>query len=129
MAVIEGAVRSWPPVERLAIRWTFPTWQLDTEADPRKLWTARNTRDRQSREDKDVHLDEDRQVIVNAMVATPGPQTKTFIRDSTRIGNPRFGFAWASLLTDGTITGVGKIKKGNGQSYDSFILSRQEPEQ
>ncbi|MFZ1935328.1 MAG: AAA family ATPase [Thermoguttaceae bacterium] len=129
VAVIEGAVRSWPPVERLAIRWTFPTWQLDTEADPRKLWTARNTRDRQSREDKDVHLDEDRQVIVNAMVATPGPQTKTFIRDSTRIGNPRFGFAWASLLTDGTITGVGKIKKGNGQSYDSFILSRQEPEQ
>ena len=41
VAVVEAVVRSWPPVERFCIRWEYPAWQLDTEADPRRLWTAR----------------------------------------------------------------------------------------
>ena len=126
VAVIEAVVRSWPPVDRLAIRWDFPVWELANDADPRKLWGARNARDRQSRENKDIHLDEDRQSIVNAMVATPGPQTQTFIRDSARVGNPRFGFAWASLIADGTIIDGGKVVKGNNRTFDAFVLSHQE---
>jgi hypothetical protein len=126
VAVIEAVVRSWPPVERFAVRWSFPTWQLDSEADPRKLLVARTAKDRANRENKDVHLSEDRQAIVNVMMGMAGPETKTFIRDSTRIGNPRFGYAWASLITDGTITAAGKVKKGNNQSFDAFVLSHQE---
>ncbi len=123
VAVIEAVVRSWPPVEPLAIRWTFPIWQLDTEADPRKL---RKPRERASRESKDLHLDEDRKAIVGAMVQTGTPQTKSHIRDNARIGNPRFGFAWASLLEDGTITNAGEVRKGNNRAYESFTLA---PEQ
>ena len=37
VAVIEAAVRSFPPVAPIAVRWTFPLWELDTAADPRKL--------------------------------------------------------------------------------------------
>lgn len=129
VAVIEAVVRSWPPVDRLAIRWNFPIWELANDADPRKLWGTRNARDRQSRENKDIHLDEDRKAIVNAMVAAPDRQTKTDIRDSARVGNPRFGFAWQSLITDGTILSAGNITKGNNRSYESFTLSHQESDQ
>jgi hypothetical protein len=129
VAVIEAVVRSWPPVDRFAIRWGFPIWDRDDQADPRKLWGASNARERQARENKDIHLKEDRQAIVSAMVAHSGPQTKTFVRDSTRLGNPRFGYAWTSLITDNTLTAVGKVKKGNGQSYESFVLSASEAEE
>jgi len=111
------------------MRWSFPTWQLDSQADPRKLWGPRNARDRQSRENKDIHLKEDRQVIVNAMVGLLGPETQTSIRNSAKFGNPRFGYAWASLIKDGTIIAAGKVKKGNNRLYEAFVLSRQEPEQ
>ena len=60
------------------------------------------------------------------MVSLPGPETKTAIRDLARICNPRFGYAWAALLADGTITTAGTICKGNSRAYDGFILSRQE---
>jgi len=129
VAVIEAVVRSWPPVDRLAIRWSFPAWQLDNEADPRKLRKPQTARERQNRENRDVHLKEDRQAIVNAMVDLPGPETQTFIRDSIRLGNPRFGFAWASLIKDGSIIAAGQVKKGNNRPYDAFIFSRQEPDQ
>ena len=124
VAVIQAVVRSWPPVEPLAIRWTFPTWQLDTEADPRKL---RKPRGRTSREDKDRHLDEDRQAIVDAMHALGRPETKTCIRDAAAFGNPRFRYAWASLLKDRTVVPLeGQITKSNGQSYDAFKLSSED---
>ena len=126
VAVIEAAVRSWPPVERLAIRWTFPIWQLDTAVDPRKL---QKPRERSCREDKDIHLNEDRQGIVNVMVSATEPQTKTAIRDIARIGNPRFGYAWASLIADDTITDAGQVKRGNNRAYDGFILSHKETDE
>ena len=121
VAVIEAVVRSWPPVNPIAIRWTFPAWELDSGADPRKI---QRSRERTSRENKDVHLAEDRQSVVNAMVQNPGPQTKTFIRDTTRIGNPRFGFAWASLIADSTVVSSGDVQKGNNRTYEGFILSQ-----
>jgi hypothetical protein len=35
--VLEAAVRSWPPVEPLALRWTFPIWSPAAELDPTRL--------------------------------------------------------------------------------------------
>ena len=121
VAVIEAVVRSFPPVDRLAIRFDFPAWFLDRQVDPRAI---RKPRERSSREDKDRHLDADRQAIINAMVAAESPQTKTFIRDTARVSNPRFGFAWASLLNDGTITpSEDKVIKGNGRTYEGFVIA------
>ena len=36
-AVLEAAVRSWPPVEPRALRWTFPVWTPDDTLDPQQL--------------------------------------------------------------------------------------------
>ncbi len=36
-AVLEAAVRSWPPVEPRVLRWTFPVWTPDPELDPEQL--------------------------------------------------------------------------------------------
>jgi hypothetical protein len=126
VGVLEAVVRSFPPVEPLAIRWDFPVWHLDTEADPRNL---RRPRERKIRDDKDRHLDGDRQAIVQAMHDAGEPQTKTFIRDLARISNPRFGFAWASLLGDKTVIQFEEqIRKTNGKKYDAFVLSGEEIE-
>ena len=127
VAVVEAVVRSWPPVERFCMRWEYPAWQLEPEADPRKLWVPPSARDR-AKESRDAHMDEDRQAIVNAMLKMAEPQTKTFIRDSS-IGNPRFGIAWASLITDKTVVSTGTVRKGNNRPYDGFILNPEKGEQ
>lgn len=125
-AVVEAVVRSFPPVEPLVIRWNFPIWELDSEADPKAL---RRAGERGNKEDKDRHLDTDRQAIVNVMHDAKVPQTKTDVRDLARIGNPRFGFAWASLIADKTIIqSEGVITKGNNRQYEAFTLSEGEDE-
>lgn len=35
--VLEAAVRSWPPVEPMALRWLFPLWKPDPDLDPALL--------------------------------------------------------------------------------------------
>jgi hypothetical protein len=126
VAVVDAVVRSWPPVDRFCIRWEYPAWQL-AAADPRKLWVPPSARDR-AKENRDAHQEEDRQVIVNAMHVMAEPQTKTFIRDSS-VGNPRFGCAWASLITDKTVVSAGIIRKGNNRPYEGFILNPEKGEQ
>jgi hypothetical protein len=119
VSVIEAAVRSFPPVAPIAVRWNFPLWELDG-ADPRKL---KGLQTKNTAQEKNARLEKDRQTIVNAMVRIAEPETKTFIRDLAGLGNPHFGFAWTSLIADKTITAVGRTKKGNGQQYDIFALS------
>lgn len=36
-AVLEAAVRSFPPVEPLPLRWSFPLWHSDHEVDPKAV--------------------------------------------------------------------------------------------
>jgi hypothetical protein len=128
VAVVEAVVRSWPPVERFCIRWEYPAWQLEPEADPRKLWGPPSARDR-AKESRDAHLQEDRQSLVNVMVKMSEPQTKTFIRDASTIGNPRFNMAWASLITDKTVVSAEVVHKGNNRPYQGFILNPEKGEQ
>jgi len=35
--VLDAAVRSWKPVAPLALRWDYPLWQVDENADPARL--------------------------------------------------------------------------------------------
>ena len=121
VAVLEGVVRSFPPLDRLAIRFDFPAWFLDREADPNAI---RRTRDRSNAADKDRHLEDDRKSIIEALVTLGGAQTKSSIRDTARVSNPRFGFAWASLMNDGAIIESDHpIVKGNNRSYEGFMLA------
>ncbi len=52
--VMEAAVRSFPPIEPLPLRWTFPVWQPDDCLDASKL-KGRGTRqeERQAQRDKE----------------------------------------------------------------------------
>lgn len=121
VAVLDAVVRSFPPVDRMAIRFDFPAWFLDREADPNAI---RKNNDRARKEDKERHLNADRQAIVNAMHGLGKPETMTFIRNTARVGNPRFGYAWTSLLRDGTIAKSEEVAaKGNGRSYDVFAIN------
>jgi hypothetical protein len=43
-AVLEAAVRSWPPIEPICLRWNFPVWTPDDSLDPADLkseWSRR----------------------------------------------------------------------------------------
>ncbi|NLF74005.1 MAG: AAA family ATPase [Candidatus Anammoximicrobium sp.] len=120
VAVMEAVVRSFPPIDPVSIRFDFPIWSLAHDADPRDL---RKPRERSVREDRDRHLDADRRSIVNAMVKLNVPETKTVIRDLARVGPPRFGFAWESLLADKTIVPTERITKGNGRTYEGFAIA------
>jgi len=119
VSVIEAAVRSFPPVAPIAVRWDFPLWVLDS-ADPTKLKGLQG-KDRVSQAER---LEADRRAIVAAMVRLAAAETKTGIRDLSGVGHPRFGYAWASLLSDKTVVGGGTVKRNNGQTYDIFSLSQ-----
>jgi len=41
VVVLEAAVRSFPPVNPVCLRWTFPVWQVEPELDPAKLSEGR----------------------------------------------------------------------------------------
>ena len=117
VAVIEAVVRSWAPVEPLAIRYEFPVWRPAPDADPRRL---HNPRTRQAAETKDA----DRQEIVNIIYRQTDPSTKTFLRESVTFGKDRFGRAFTSLVDDGTIASQ-EIKGARNQSYTGWTLSEE----
>lgn len=48
--VMDAALRSWPPMESLALRWEWPRWSIDHEADPTRLAGGRG---KASPEDKE----------------------------------------------------------------------------
>ena len=47
--VLEAAVRSWPPVEPICMRWKFPVWTRDDSLDPAALrldWPKRRKKEK-----------------------------------------------------------------------------------
>jgi len=42
--VLDAAVRSWPPIEPVCLRWEFPVWDADRTLDPAALKTDRKPR-------------------------------------------------------------------------------------
>jgi len=52
VVVLEAAVRSWPPVEPICLRWTFPVWTPDDSLDPTALRSERPKRKRNAASDQ-----------------------------------------------------------------------------
>jgi hypothetical protein len=46
--VLEAVARSWPPLDPICLRWTYPVWNLARELDPTKLREDNRRRQRQS---------------------------------------------------------------------------------
>lgn len=44
--VLDAAVRSWPPIEPVVLRWNFPLWSIDDGLDPANLKRATPRRER-----------------------------------------------------------------------------------
>jgi hypothetical protein len=127
VVVLQAVVRSFPPVEPVALRWSYPLWLPATDVDPTRLKrpvTNRSKTERdQQREDKAAkELEETRKAIVEAMTAIRTPESKTEIRRQVGGGHASFERAWKSLLHDGTLQTAGMVRKGNRQEYPAFTL-------
>lgn len=49
--VLDAAVRSWPPIQPVCLRWSFPVWNVDHSLDPELLKPERPRRSRQRKGD------------------------------------------------------------------------------
>jgi hypothetical protein len=106
VGVLEAVVRSFPPVEPIAIRWDFPIWTLDAEADPAKLLRPAKRGQREARE-------ADQRELVTTAMKIGNPVTKTHLRSLLGWGGDRFNRAFAPLEADGTLRpGDGRGKQG-----------------
>jgi hypothetical protein len=120
--VLDAAVRSFPPVEPMGLRWVFPLWIPDETLDPGGLKgkaTADPTADSYSAE---VELAGDKGTILAAMADLATAETKTGIRDRSGLSGPRFARALGALLTAGSVVAVEKTK-GNNRKYTGFVLA------
>jgi len=81
--VLEAAVRSWPPVAPLALRWTFPIWSPAAELDPTRLRVEKPKR--RPVDAADVPRAEQVQDFVARFIAAE-PQTRSTILQAATAG-------------------------------------------
>lgn len=107
VAVIEAALRSFPPLDPLAIRWTFPLWTADEWADPAKL-AGKQTRGDERQQERDR---EARNLIVDAlMLATASVRA---LREKTGLSRERIERILLKLISEDQVTYQEVNIKGN----------------
>ena len=108
VAVLDAVVRSWPPVEPLAIRWRFPVWSLAEGVDPRKLRRPQTNRERQQQV-------EDETTIGKIIATFAGGKTQTIssICRETGVNKGRIDRLLNKLQADGRVAREEVIKRGN----------------
>lgn len=112
VAVVEAAVRSFPPLQPLAVRWQFPLWHADEWADPSKL-AGKQTRSEERQITKDK---EGRDAIVKALLG--GPLTRNDICTKAGMGKDRFNRLIGQLEEDGhVITSSTKVAHNEAVLY------------
>jgi hypothetical protein len=106
--VAEAAVRSFPPMEPVCLRWEYPLWRLDGEADPRLLRQPKTARE-QRKEVEDI----DGEVTVYNAVKQRGKATAGKVRSDTGFGKTRVDRLLARLTADGRLTRSPTVIRGN----------------
>jgi hypothetical protein len=107
VVVLDAAVRSFPPLEPLCMRWTFPVWQVAQGLDPAALKDPR--RPDAATEDATLllkldQLDPDRCGV-----------SETTLREALRCGQPKVKRTVKRLIQDGTLEIVPlSMVTGNG---------------
>ncbi|MEM7621890.1 MAG: AAA family ATPase [Planctomycetota bacterium] len=71
--VLDAAVRSWPPIEPLGLRWDFPIWTLDETLDPSRLQRSSRRSSRRGDENEEKPA---------ARIWTPAEFTEQFLTDT-----------------------------------------------
>jgi hypothetical protein len=95
--VLDAAVRSWPPVSPLCLRWDFPVWTPVPDLDPLAL-RAEKSRQRKAEAQQD-----------QAKLTVPAWTAKRF---ADAFGKPE-PTARAVLLDDGRLAGLSDRKAGD----------------
>ena len=113
-AVLDAALRSWPRVEPLTLKWSFPLW-LPTNADPKQLKGKLNRQQQQLAERDRAG----REAICKAIEERIGA-TKREIRDCTGFSRDRVDRLLCQMKADQTVSTTSVIRKGN--SCDLFNL-------
>jgi len=96
--VLDAAVRSFPPVKPMALRWQFPVWVPDEWADAGKLRGKLNQQE-QKRANRDS---EGEKTIVAALLS--GPSTERNLREKTGLGRERQQRLLDGLVAKGHLT-------------------------
>jgi hypothetical protein len=105
--VLDAAVRSFPPVDPVALRWSFPLWLPDGAADPRKL-RGRMTAGEIRQTEKDR---EGMEAILAALEA--GPATARQLREQTGISRERQQRLLDLLTASGELAAIPVTIRGN----------------
>ncbi len=113
--VLDAAVRSWPPVKPMALRWEWPLWTPDTDLDPTALKTER---DRRQTADRSADVATKEKQILDTFVHFPDGATQRNIRERAGKGKI-FEAAWLSLTNSGKLTEC-EVTKSNRQKYPGF---------
>ncbi len=105
--VLDAAVRSFPPVAPLALRWQFPLWLPDGSADPCKLKGKLTAGEqRQAERDREGMLS-----VAEAL--QDGPATARAIRDLTGLSKDRAERLLSMMLATGEIVAEETTVRGN----------------
>jgi hypothetical protein len=74
---------------------------------------------------REAELETDKTTIVGEMKGLKGPDTKTGIRDDSKVPPVRFNRAWSKLIEEKTVVSFGTVRKGNNQPLDGYCLATQ----
>ncbi len=98
-AVLEGAVRSFAPVDPRVLRWEFPLWTIDEGADPKRLLRPASKQDerRQLQDEQDLQM-------IREHLAVSGRATCRKLRDIVGTTPVRIGRLMAKLVGAGQVT-------------------------
>lgn len=114
VVLLEAAVRSFSPVEPLALRWEYPLWTPATDIDLTKLDRKTNQGDGQRKKDAAAF-----QKIL-ATIKQAGPSTRTALESLTGISSSRLRRLLPMLESEKRLTS--KTAKLNGQDAQEYLL-------
>lgn len=105
--VLEGAIRSFPPIAPVAVRWEYPTWTVDHVADPARLKRApTGNQVRQEAADR-----EGMELIIKALRGCPS--TARALRPKTGLGKDRQQRLLDRMVAEGHATTQTTTIRGN----------------
>ncbi|MEX0641919.1 MAG: AAA family ATPase [Pirellulales bacterium] len=107
-AVLDAALRSFPPVEPLALRWQFPLWLPASGIDPARLKGRLNGKDQQQAErDREATTK-----IVDALLKD-GPATARQLRPKTGLSRERLQRLLDFMTANGDLETTEITLRGN----------------
>ena len=107
VAVLEAAVRSYPPVSPLGLRWEFPLWLPDLSVDPGEL-LGRMTR----QEQKQKQMDKEGIDLITQQLLE-GESTARALRESTEMSRGRIDRLLGILASGDHVTRTTENVGGN----------------